>query len=473
MNSKKSFLFYLLLVSFCAHSQMDWCATKEESTFLKSVTSSASQNIPISAFGEAVPLVLKVHFYEVMPSGPDVYPIMESTMLNAIAELNRNFNEFSIFFKYDGVDSFVSDTFYNIDNTEGSTEPSDLDDFLHDNGHFTEGAINIISVNSISNAIAYYRLGGNYVDFTSIVCETNSIDDPQMPYVLTHEVGHNFNLRHTFFEHSTPNPGVFLRENVTRDPLSPNYNALTRGDGIIDTYATPKYYTKDNCIYTDNKVDDTDTPYSEHPPQAKNFMSYAHYCQQEFTAGQGGYMRHYIDLLANNVPSITALILYPESILYEPFRGEYYLAGPNLPESSAPAFQYGFDYVFVDTSQANVYNQPTPYTFTNFWSGAIVESYDINHNAPIIHRNHTAFKILQLDPTPRMCYNNTNRTPKAGTLIKFLDGTLNSNVSITIKDSLQINDPDFIQNLDPGLYNVQKIYNDGTSKETIILKGNN
>ncbi len=36
-----------------------------------------------------------------------------------------------------------------------------------------------------------------------------------------------------------------------------------------------------------------------------------------------------------------------------------------------------------------------------------------------------------------------------------------------------INSPHFIPDLAPGLYNVQKIYNDGSSQETVILKENN
>ena len=34
-----------------------------------------------------------------------------------------------------------------------------------------------------------------------------------------------------------------------------------------------------------------------------------------------------------------------------------------------PFFQPGFDYKFVDTSQAAVYNQPSDYEDTSFWYG--------------------------------------------------------------------------------------------------------
>jgi len=72
-----------------------------------------------------------------------------------------------------------------------------------------------------------------------------------------------------------------------------------------------------------------------------------------------------------------------------------------------------------------------------------------------------------------MCYNIFNKAPNGGTLIKFLDGVPNANVNITPQDSLQINNANYIQNLTPGLYNIQKTYNDGTNEEMMILKENN
>jgi hypothetical protein len=207
-------------------------------------------------------------------------------------------------------------------------------------------------------------------------------------------------------------------------------------------------------------------------------MSYApQQCKEEFTPGQIAHMRGYINTILND-PNITAIITYPASILYEPYKGEYYFAGP-LPVDedgrlNPTLFQYGFDYVFYDTSQAAIYNQPSAYEDTSFWYGSVVQSYDVNHNTPIEHINHTAFKILQVDTNyPRMCYNNYNRAPTGGTLIKFLDGVPNGNVTISPQDSLQINNPNYIQDLDSGLYNIQKSYNDGTSEENLILKGNN
>ena len=63
--------------------------------------------------------------------------------------------------------------------------------------------------------------------------------------------------------------------------------------------------------------------------------------------------------------------------------------------------------------------------------------------------------------------------PNDGTVIKFNDGVPNGNYTITPQDSTAINNPALIDNLQPGLYNIQKNYNDGTTQEVMILKENN
>ena len=60
-----------------------------------------------------------------------------------------------------------------------------------------------------------------------------------------------------------------------------------------------------------------------------------------------------------------------------------------------------------------------------------------------------------------------------GTVIKFNDGVPNGNYTIAPQDSTVINNPTLIDNLKPGLYNIQKNYNDGTTQEVMILKENN
>jgi hypothetical protein len=460
------------------------CGTGDEDSFIENTISIAEQSVTMESFQGLPPLVLKVHFWDVRPDqSPQLHPFLtEIECLNTVAELNKNYKIFNIFFKYDGLTDFLSDEHYIIRDDDIYTDREDFEDFTALNNYYLEGAVNIYSVQAIEDASAYFRSGPDYLDFTTIVSAYNIIDHPLYSFIISHEVGHNFNLKHTFQCHQPPGdpPPTPICENVTRDPFlpdgvtpNPDYNANTKGDKIIDTFASPVVYQVTNCEYDDILVDQVGDFYSDFPPQTKNFMSVVNPgCQDEFTPGQGVHMRWHINTIVND-QNLTVIKTYPVSILYEPYRGEYYNFGPSTIHNP-PLFQYGFEYVFYDTTQAVTYNQPSDYSDTSFWFGSIVESYDIDYNIPIVHKNHTAFKILEIDTNyPRMCYNNFNKAPNGGTLITFLDGIPNANVNITSQDSLQINNTNYIQNLNPGLYNVLKNYNDGTTEEQMILKENN
>jgi len=49
----------------------------------------------------------------------------------------------------------------------------------------------------------------------------------------------------------------------------------------------------------------------------------------------------------------------------------------------------------------------------------------------------------------------------------------NVNVTITAQDSLSINNQNLIENLENGLYKIDKIYEDGSTEETVIYKDTN
>ena len=56
--------------------------------------------------------------------------------------------------------------------------------------------------------------------------------------------------------------------------------------------------------------------------------------------------------------------------------------------------------------------------------------------------------------------------------MKFNDNVFNTNVTVTPKDSTQINNPDLIPALPSGLYKIDKTYEDGSNDETVIFKEN-
>jgi len=74
---------------------------------------------------------------------------------------------------------------------------------------------------------------------------------------------------------------------------------------------------------------------------------------------------------------------------------------------------------------------------------------------------------------PEKCYDNWNRKPSSGLVTKFNDDVFNVNVTITAQDSTSINNQNLIENLENGLYKIDKIYEDGSTQETLIFKEGN
>ncbi|WP_131459854.1 hypothetical protein [Aequorivita vladivostokensis] len=156
-------------------------------------------------------------------------------------------------------------------------------------------------------------------------------------------------------------------------------------------------------------------------------------------------------------------------LLFCAFRG-----GPSMP--TLPLFQPGFNYKFYECScdcpLPSDYNDIS-FSYTNHVVLSI-DKYETNYNL-ITHPNHTAIyiDIPMCEATRvRRCYDNDNINPKSGSVIRFNDGVINGNVTITPKDSIGINNPVLIDELNPGLYNIKKDYYDGSTEENVIFKEN-
>lgn len=395
--------------------------------------------------------------------------------MDATAMLNKVFNQFNIFFKWDEFD-YINKTYF-YDYQENNITQSELYDYVLDNNLYIPKSLNIYIFNELEPGIG--GSSGQYNNFIPIRIKSSLLNH----HALAHEVGHNYGLSHTFgnYEQGQENTSIAC-EHVTRDVNDPNFNAFTHGDKLIGTNATPYNSGYDgveldaDCNYIGSAVDcdyPNNAPYVD--PEFKNIMSYTRIdCYNELKASQGAKMRWVIkNLFLEDLNFLRDTIHRKE--LYKPYKGEYFVAGP-LPideggHLNPPLFQRGFDYEFVDCSDAGTYNEPSPYDDTSFSYSGVVTSYDSDFQNKIEHINHTAIRILQIDnEQPRMCYNNYNRTPSGGTIIKFNDNVLNTNVTITPQDSTSINNTDLIQDLQPGLYNVIKNYNDGTQDENLIQK---
>jgi len=292
-------------------------------------------------------------------------------------------------------------------------------------------------------------------------------------------MGHYFGLPHTFNGWNSSSPSGC--EHVTRDsnnPCDPNanpnipcYNANARGDYITDTAAMPEYI---GTTGGNTRTDCQGTFYQIDALQSQNYMSYAPgLCMSNFTTEQVFKMRTRItNYMQDRLTTLAAL--------YEPYAGGYYLAGPYDSRLHTPLFQPGFDYRFVECDCACP--QPIEYNNLNFTynSANAIKTVAKNENdfSKIWHPNHTAIEIdLGILPNPvqttQRCYDNNNKAPSGGSITRFNDGVFNTNVTITPQDSTGINNPNLINNLQPGLYNIKKDFIDGNTEENVVLKQNN
>ena len=426
----------------------------------------------IMDFSSEAPLVIDTFFHNDDTSVP--IDITETDFLASVAYLNQTYNQFNIFFKYRG---FNSDS------------------------EAIENMLNIYATDDLEGGSAFG--GVARVTYLAFINEDNRF------FIIAHEVGHLLGLAHPTSGGNTS--GTFMTplncngdniaegnfavtssgsERVTRDPNDPNFNADVAGDLVVDT---PAHYPNVNlCIntsttpptleylFSNEVIDFVGVPYEN--IDVNNIMDIDTRVEffefkDNFTDGQGVRMRETIE----NDPDLQTW-LTPVSSLYEPYQGSYYFAGPTQPDHRS-LFQPGFDYTFISaggqtpSGEYQIFNTPSDYEDINFIfdTGNILNevdrfSLDLEN---IYHPNRSAIVIEQIEDQPRRCYHNVNRGASNGKVIKFNDNIPNHNYTVTVKDSMSINQPTLIQDLGSGLYIIEKNYNDGTKEQKVILKGNN
>jgi len=193
----------------------------------------------------------------------------------ALLAINREYQESKIQFYLAGSGPHYidSDTYYGYEFTEEDAL-ADANDVNNAINVYVVGTLNFQSINV--TGYAYYP---------SVLASSNRVflraDRLADGRTLPHELGHYFNLLHTF--HNNTNPNIALRELATRGSGA---NCNTAGDLLCDTPADPQGLvgaTTSGCSYTGTVKDANGDLFQ---PALNNMMSYYYLCGNEFTPGQ-------------------------------------------------------------------------------------------------------------------------------------------------------------------------------------------
>ncbi len=157
------------------------------------------------------------------------------------------------------------------------------------NGHDAVNAMNIYLVNQFDQTslggYAYFPANDIQTTRSFILTGSGESNDDLGNRLIPHELGHNFNLYHTFQGSTSANAAEV--ELVTRGAGA---NCTTAGDLLCDTPADPynrsgasTTYVSGCPVYTGTATDPTGAAYT---PSITNIMSYYFPCSHDFTAGQ-------------------------------------------------------------------------------------------------------------------------------------------------------------------------------------------
>ncbi|GAB5398735.1 MAG: hypothetical protein Aureis2KO_03200 [Aureisphaera sp.] len=427
------------------------------------------------------PVVINIFFWGINRDDSLNEPtVTEESALQNVANINKEFNQFNIFFKYLGYDntSFNSTAHY-----VGSPL---LDIWTHarDNDLQVPNAFNVYVPGALQSG------GGQALGKPSRILAVNKSGFNAYTHTILHELGHCLGLEHTEEDYDDTTDC----ERVTRNPADIAFNADSAGDFVVDTAAKPRFLTGGggstvifdldltNCVYIGNGSDCGGTPYQIFEDDVRNYMSKGAQpypgagCNDRFSVGQKIRMLETIELDAEQ--TIFFQRIYPAlttvASLYEPYDGDYTLGGgfPN-----PPTFQPGFDYEFVECSCSSIpqsCDDPLPYLDTSFQNlGTVISTIGANESnfSNIVHPNHTAIVIEQLDdPQPRRCWDNNSSGPSpiGGSIIRFKDDLFNLNISRNELNATQVLEGNFLRSLEKGLYKVEIYYDNGTVNERVI-----
>ena len=516
---KKIILLILILPIFINAQEEEECAFVPTADFFD--LSKFSRTVK-SSFSDDSPYIFNIRFHVIYDSNHSII-ITEDQILNQIAKLNINFNQFNIFFKYRGFDEITDDIYYTL--PMGSYQIL-KNHFIYDLDLYDENAVNVFVLDSRSRAPQQ-----------DVIFSNNAMTNNESTGLI-HEMGHVLGLVHTFSgsaystnftQNNLPCPGVFgqgfvipnlnsVAENVTRDVTDPNYNADRSGDWVTDTNAIFKDAFINRCWNTNGYVfyphpevvdavgDVYGDIYELDDELFHNFMNYGA-ALNNFTNGQGVRMREQIEndtynlyipklnLTTNGNPDI--------SVLYEPYKVEtigtisddiYSLTdnGDGTAEVCRLKsfvlnhyFQPGFDYSFYQGNTTNITHQADKDDLYGILDEGILRFVKINQiNTSYLVNVFDNYTVSYSDIDngiifyePSACLRPAmicETEPYSGGKVISTVNLANPNVDIKILTNQEASDPNLEQNLENNKFHIiEKTTISGAKIQKTIYKNGN
>lgn len=401
----------------------------------------------------------------------------EEIVMNAIRDLNLNYKDANIYFKYGGFE-YIDDS-----NLIGNLSISDLSSAFGTLSENTDafsliildGAI-LSGIDENGNEVTTPGFGPWYstISFYSF----KGITSRRIP---SHEVGHNFNLRHV----------SSAAENVVREPFPDlGYNAQFAGDKVHDTPAYKSWSNNQfnsSGVYVGNDIDnngalnenDIRRRYSSQSPKINNLM-FVHEGEDlamgyEFTPGQIKRMRYFIsqDETTDTYDFIGASV--PIESIYEPFEtilveGETVATVTDNGDGTAKVcrnilqkdrFQKGFYMNFSDDNEED---------FLTSTPNDLVEIVSPVRN--LYNKIASIYADFEVKiPVP--CYRGTICVDEPYIGGQIISTQVLGSMNLTVKElsDIEVNDPALFDQLMEQYYHIlKKITSSGVVDEKVIYK---
>lgn len=281
----------------------------------------------------------------VIDNGTGVNKYDVQTFLTQICELNELYAPVGMYFYLASDVSFINDSRYIFTDKVTDDPEKLLGELLFH--YYLPNALNVYYTigTGLCGMAPFPSWSNRYEGRTGVLMEANKQCSGVGTKTLAHELGHHFDLLHTFqgFESSSP----LYSEYVTREPAL--RNCETAGDGFCDTPADVLDYS---CPYTGTAKDLKGAFYS---PDVSLLMSYhKDVCQYKFSDEEIAHMR---DVLYND--PYRKVYLNNQITDFSPLADTTFIEFPKLNESVPYGSPFSFQWKAVNGVDAYLFKVST------------------------------------------------------------------------------------------------------------------